>query len=196
MTSLYVSSGSLLHRLPASLKLLLLCAAGIGLFAVADWRLMLGALGVSLLLYPLAKIPPRLLWQQLKALYWLILLLALVQWWALGWAAAVAAAARLLTLLLAANLLTLTTRTTALVDTLTWLCGGLRFVGLRPERVGLALSLALRFLPVIIEVTHDVRDAQRSRGLEFSVMATAIPTIVRTLKMADDIADAIEARQG
>lgn len=196
MTSLYSAGHSLIHRLPAGIKLLLLCIAGIGLFYITDWRLMLGVLVGAMLLYPLAHIPLPLLLHQLYALLWLIVLLAIVQWWMQTWQAAITASGRLLSLLLLANLATLTTRTTDLIDALTRGLKGLRFIGLNPERISLTISLALRFLPVIIEVTHEVRAAQKARGLEFSLLATAVPVIVRTLKMADDIADAIDARQG
>lgn len=195
MTGLYSAGHSLIHRLPAGLKLLLLCAAGIGLFHLGDWRPMLAVLAGSMLLYPLARLPLTVLTRQLYALAWLIVLLAAFQWWIQGWQAAITAAARLATLLLLANLITLTTRTVAIIDALTCALKGLRVVGLNPERISLTISLALRFLPVIIEVTHEVRAAQKARGLEFSLLATAIPVIVRTLKMADDIADAIDARQ-
>lgn len=196
MTGLYNAGHSLIHRLPAGLKLFLLCAAGIGLFHLSDWRPMLAVLTGIVLLYPLARLPLSVLVRQLQALAWLLVLLAAFQWWAQGWQTAVTSSARLAALLLLANLITLTTRTTAIIDALTRVLSGLRFIGVNPDRISLTISLALRFLPVIIEVTHEVRAAQKARGLEFSLLATAIPVIVRTLKMADDIADAIDARQG
>lgn len=195
MTGLYSAGHSVIHRLPAGFKLLLLFGAGIGLFYIKDWHWILIGLGSGMVLYPLAQIPLRLLLRQLYTLSWLIALLAVFQWWAQGWQVAITASARLLCLLLLANLLTLTTRTTDSIDALTRALKGLRFIGLNPERISLTISLTLRFLPVIIEVTHEVRAAQKARGLEFSLLATAVPVIVRTLKMADDIADAIDARQ-
>ena len=60
--------------------------------------------------------------------------------------------------------------------------------------VSLALSLTLRFIPVLAQVVQDVQEAQRARGLERNLVALAAPVIVRTLKMADDVADAIDAR--
>lgn len=196
MTGLYSAGHSLIHRLPAGFKLLLLCGAGIGLFYITEWRWMLVGFASCLALYPVAHIPMRLLLRQLYTLSWLIVLLAFFQWWTQDWQTAITSSARLLTLLLLANLLTLTTRTTDSIDALTHALAGLRLIGLNPERISLTISLTLRFLPVIIEVTHEVRAAQKARGLEFSLLATAVPVIVRTLKMADDIADAIDARQG
>ena len=196
MTGVYCPGTSLIHRLPAGVKLLLLCAMGIVLFHLPDWRALLAVLIAVVLLYPLAHLPLSRLFRQLYALAGLLTLLAVFQWWAQGWQTAIATSARLAALLLLANLIALTARTTAIIDALTHMLSGLRFIGVNPARVSLAISLALRFLPVIIDITHEVRAAQKARGLEFSLLATAVPVIVRTLKMADDIADAIDARQG
>ncbi len=54
--------------------------------------------------------------------------------------------------------------------------------------------MVLRFIPVIATVASEIRDAQRARGLDRSILAMIVPLIIRTLKMADDVADAIEAR--
>ena len=78
----------------------------------------------------------------------------------------------------------------ALQGGLVWL----RAIGVNPAKVSLAISLALRFIPVLAAVTSEVREAQRARGLDANILAIAVPVVVRTLKMADDIAAAIEAR--
>jgi|GEM_PF-839179 len=67
-------------------------------------------------------------------------------------------------------------------------------LGVNPARVSLAVSLTLRFIPVVAQTVQDVREAQRARGIEKNMLALAVPVIVRTLKMADDVADAIDAR--
>jgi len=102
--------------------------------------------------------------------------------------------ARLAALMLMAALVTLTTRTSEMIDALEKGLFWLRFLRINPAKVSLALSLALRFIPVLAGITAEVREAQKARGLDRSVLAVAIPVIVRTLKMADDIAAALEAR--
>jgi biotin transport system permease protein len=67
-------------------------------------------------------------------------------------------------------------------------------LGADVEKISLALSLALRFIPLIASVGAEVREAQRARGLDGSLVALAVPLLVRTLKMGEDIADAIDAR--
>ena len=47
---------------------------------------------------------------------------------------------------------------------------------------------------MLAQITQEVREAQKARGLERSVIAVAMPVAIRTIKMADDISDAIESR--
>lgn len=101
---------------------------------------------------------------------------------------------RLASLLLLASLVTLTTRSSDMIDALEKGLGWLYYLGINPGKVSLALSLALRFIPVLASITEEVREAQKARGLDKSVIAIAVPVIVRMLKMADDISAAIEAR--
>ena len=61
-------------------------------------------------------------------------------------------------------------------------------------RVSLAVSLVLRFVPDILTRWRDIREAQAARGLASHPVALLVPLLVRTLKGADDVAAAIEAR--
>ncbi|MFP3340670.1 energy-coupling factor transporter transmembrane component T, partial [Micrococcus sp. SIMBA_131] len=67
-------------------------------------------------------------------------------------------------------------------------------LGVRTESISLAISLTFRFIPVLTSVVREVREAQSARGLERSVFAIAIPSIIRTLRMSEEISDAIDAR--
>jgi biotin transport system permease protein len=97
-------------------------------------------------------------------------------------------------LLMLAGLVTLTTRTSDMIEAMERGFAALRFTGINPRKVGLALSLALRFIPVLAAMTVEVREAQKVRGLDNSIIAIAIPLIVRMLRMSDQISEAIEAR--
>jgi len=122
------------------------------------------------------------------------LLLFAVEWWMVSGQSGVLVIARLAALMLMAALVTLTTRTTEMIDALEKGLFWLRYVRINPAKVSLALSLAMRFIPVLAAIVAEVREAQKARGLDRSLIAIAIPVIVRTLKMADDIAAALEAR--
>ena len=190
----YVPGRSLLHRLPPGLKILTLALSGTLLFAFPRLELAGGALLLVVLLYPLARIPLRTMLLQIKPLLWILLLLFAVQWWLVSWQSAAMVVLRLMALMLTASLVTLTTRVSEMVDALENGLFWLRFLRINPAKVSMALSLALRFIPVLAAITAEVREAQRARGLERSIIAVAIPVMVRTLKMADDIAAALDAR--
>lgn len=194
--SLYVPGRSWLHRLAPGVKLTALLLAGVGVFLVRDLRLLLGLLMASLALYALSGLGARLAWHSLRPALGLLLFFFAVQGVTAGWEVAAVTALRFGVMILLGALLTLTTRVS---DVLAALERGLRPLarfGVDPDKVSLACSLTLRFIPVTLQVVADVREAQRARGQERHLIALAVPVIVRTLKMADDVADALEARGG
>jgi biotin transport system permease protein len=190
----YVPGASPLHRCPAGAKILALIGAGSLLFAWPRLDLALAVLGLAGLLYRIAGIPVRLMLAQLRPLAWILSLLVLVQLALDGWLAGLLVAARLAALVLLAGLVTLTTRSADLIEALQRGLSWLRPLGVNPAKAGLAVALTLRFIPVLAAVTAEVREAQRARGLERSLVALTIPVVVRMLKMSDDIAAAIDAR--
>lgn len=194
MTGLYHPGDSLLHRLPPGLKLLVLAGLGTGLFLTGSLTVVGLFVAAVLALYALARVPVALFIAQLRPLAWVLAILFAAQWLIDSLPAAVFMAARLGGLILLAALVTLTTRSSAMIETLTRALGPLHVLGVNPARVGLTLSLALRFIPVLAAITAEVREAQAARGLDRSVMALAVPVLLRLLRMSDDIAEAIDAR--
>ncbi|MBK1624878.1 energy-coupling factor transporter transmembrane component T family protein [Afifella marina] len=185
---------SFLHELPAAAKLLVLAGAGTGLVLVGSLPVLAGAFLATLLLYWLAGISRRQAFQQLRPLLWLLVLLFIVQGVWQSWELGALVVLRISTLILLAAFVTLTTRTDALIAAVESALTPFRRFGVNPAKVGLAFSLALRFIPVIAQQANDIRDAQRARGLGANPVALALPLIVRTLRMASDVADAIDAR--
>ena len=120
--------------------------------------------------------------------------LFLVELLVIDWYTATLVVVRFFTLILAATLVTLTTRSSALLDALEFAMRPLSTLGVNTAKVSLALTLAIRFIPMIASIVAEIREAQRARGLERSVLAVAVPAVVRTLKAADDVAAAIDAR--
>ena len=97
---------------------------------------------------------------------------------------------------LLAALVTLTTRTTALVDVVVTTARPLRRIGVDPDRVGLIVALGIRCVPVVLSLAAEVRDAQLARGLTASPRAFAVPLVVRALRHADSLGEALVARGG
>ncbi|MFB2530873.1 energy-coupling factor transporter transmembrane protein EcfT [Paracoccus sp. p3-h83] len=194
MNGLYHPGDSLIHRLPAGAKLVALAAAGTLMVLTAAPAVIGGFLVAVLALYAAAQAPARLIWAQIRPLIWVLAILFAAQWVFVGPLPAVVIVTRLAGLVLLAGLVTLTTRSSAMIETITRALSPLARFGLRPARISLTLSLALRFIPVMAQITDEVRQAQRARGLDRSIIALTVPVIVRMLKMADDIAQAIDAR--
>tara|TARA_R110000868_G_scaffold97614_2_gene268458 strand:+ start:42874 stop:43476 length:603 start_codon:yes stop_codon:yes gene_type:complete len=194
IAGLYIDGQSALHRAQAGLKVLALIALGTGVFLISDWPVLGGVLITVLALYPVSGFGPKILWAQIKPMIWLLILFFVVQLWLNDWQAGLVVILRLAGIVLFAGLVTLTTKTSDMLAALERALMPLARFGVNPEKVSLAFSMVLRFIPVIAHVGHEIRDAQRARGLDKSIIALIVPLIIRTLKMADDVADAIEAR--
>lgn len=194
MIGLYRPGTSVLHRLPAGAKLAGLVVAGIGSTLIRTPEVTAGALVVVLLGYAVARVPVGVLLQLVRPLLLFLVPLAIFQTLVTGWERATVIVGVILVLVVLANLVTLTTRTSDLIDVVVRLCRPLRPVGVNPERVGLMLQLAIRAVPLVIDLGRRVREAQHARGLGASPRAFAVPLIVGALRRADDLGDALSAR--
>lgn len=196
MTSLglYVPGGSPLHRMRAGAKLLLMVLAGAASILLdRPWQVAL-AVVLALGCYLVAGLPLSLALRQVRPLLWVVGVVALFHLVVDGWESAVVFAGVIVLLVLLASLVTLTTRTTDMVDAVVHALRPLRRLGVQPERVGLLMALGIRSVPVVVGLAEEVRDAQRARGLSTSARAFAVPLIVRSLRHADALGDALVAR--
>lgn len=194
MIGMYRPGDSPLHRARAGAKLLALLAFGV---AVA-WRPTLVTVAVACLMvvtgYLAAHFTPQVLLQQVWPLRWWVLAIAVFQWWGRGPAAATVVTGTLLASVAAATLVTLTTPLQTLLAATVRALGPLRRVGVNPERVGLVLMLTLRTVPVITELAAQSTQARRARGLERSPRALLTPLVIRTVRRADQLGEALAAR--
>ena len=155
---------------------------------------LLVALGIVLLLYGAADLSVRVALRQLRPLVWIGAFTIVFHLLVNGLQRAVVVVGVLAVLVLLAALVTLTTRTTDLVDAVVAACRPLRVLRVDPERVGLMLALGIRCVPVVVGLAEEVRDAQRARGLTASPRAFAVPLLVRSLRHADALGEALTAR--
>jgi biotin transport system permease protein len=95
---------------------------------------------------------------------------------------------------LAAGLVTVTTPLADLLDAVVAVTRPLRRVGVDPERVALVLALAVRSVPVVAGLARDVQEARLARGAGRSVRAFAVPLVIRTVRYADRLGEALAAR--
>jgi len=195
MQGLYVVGETWIHRLPAGRKLLVLVLAGWGLMWVTHPAWLTLALAVVWMLFWMARVSMRSVWRRMRPLAWFLVVIGLYVAWADGWHAAAAAMLRLAALVLLGLLVTLTTPIAAMMDVVTTLLRPLERLGLlRAERVSLAFGITMRMVPELYIQWNQIREAQAARGLESHPVALIVPMLVRTLKRADDMAEAIDAR--
>lgn len=182
------------HRLPAGLKLFIVFFVSIGLFYFASLSLAIVSLIVVWFLFFLAGFPFFKPVLELKKISWLLVALFIVQYFSVNFESAALIVIRLSSLLLLATLVTLTTPFSKMMACFEKLFSFMRVFGVNPAKISLGLSLTLRFIAVFSDISQEVREAQKARGLEKSVFAVIMPVLIRSLKVQADVAAAIEAR--
>jgi biotin transport system permease protein len=193
--SLYVPGHSWLHRLPAGVKLALLAALGAGLMWLSNLIALQLALLILIFLLAQAGVGAAQVWRQIRPMIVLLALLAIYTSLVQTPAEALEMTLRLLSLMLSGVLVTLTTPLAAMMEVLERLLKPLEKLGLlKADRVALAFGLTLRLIPELSLQWNEIREAQAARGLRTSVLTLGVPMLMRTLRRAEEIAEAIDAR--
>ena len=194
MIGLYHPGSSPLHRAPAAVKLLALLVGTTALVVVRSPAAVGVAAAVVLAFVAVARLPAQLAWRQVWPLRWFVVVLVPLQWWSGGARAAVVVVGTLVVSVLGAAVVTLTTRVSAMLDLIERGTEPLRRFGVDPERVALVLALTIRAVPVLAATAGEVGDARRARGLQRSLRALLVPLVVRTVRHADRLGEALVAR--
>lgn len=195
MISLYHPGTSLLHRSPAGLKLASFALLALALFFLpASWVSVAALLVLPVLGYAFAGLPAQLLLTDLRRLLMLMVFLAVTQLIFLDLITAATNSARVVSIVLLAQVLTRTTQIESIITTAERMFAPLRRFGAHPTKIGLAMALVLTTIGQLSLVIRQVRDAQRSRGVRLAPWSWVVPTLVLSLKHADDVADALTAR--
>ena len=216
----YYPTGSLIHRLDPRLKLLATLVYLISLFICPKWQgLFVSALWLMIIIR-ISKVPFLYIARQLKVIIVLLAISAafnlfltngevLVQLGRLaitreGIWRAVFIAARLIMLVMGTSLLTFTSTPNQLTDGMET---GLRFlkkIRVPVHEIAMMMSIALRFIPTLIEETDKIMKAQKARGADFetgnilkkakNMIPLLVPLFVGAFRRADDLATAMDAR--
>lgn len=190
----YRKGASVLHRLPAGVKLAGLAGLSAVVFVIADVESLGALLLAALAALALARPDGASLRAGLVPVLPMLAIILALQLWFDTAEVAVVTCLRLAILATAAFAVSLTTRTD---DLLALLIAGLRRFerfGVEPERVALAVSLALRFVPLMLDTLGEMRLAARARGVERLRPALIGAFVVRILRFAEDVADALDLR--
>ncbi len=190
----YVPGTSPLHRCPAGAKLVGLAVLLGGLAVARTPRGVTVGLVVVAGLAALARVGARPVFAQAWPLRWVVVVLGAFQLWTSDLRTAYVVVGSLVVAALLAGMLLLTTPTQEILDALVTALRPLRRVGVDPDRAGLVLALTIRSIPVVARLAGEVAQARRARGVDRSVRAFAVPLVIRTVRYADRLGEALAAR--
>jgi len=193
MIGLYSPGTSFIHRAPTLLKLFLLSLCVVVIGTSPDPRLVAGAGAAVVLLILIARVPVRAAVAQIAPILLILLVAVPIQGLLSGWAVAALMAGRLLVAVALAALFTMTTTVTAVLEAFQTLLRPFgRFID--ADRVGLLVALTIRCIPLVADIVREVIEARTARGTHGSLLAIAVPVVVRSLYAADALGEALIAR--
>ena len=211
---------SILHRLDPRMKIILLFVLVIVIFFARSWAAygLLSAVTVALIF--VSRVPPLTVLKSIKPLAWIILFTLLIHfvshdgeviakiyvfkvtWEGIFYGAQIGL--RLVLLIVLASLLTFTTSPLKLTDATEKLLSPLKRIGVPAHELAMMMTIAIRFVPTLLEETDKIIKAQKSRGLDFesggllkklrAMVPILVPLFLSSFRRADDLALAMEAR--
>ena len=206
------------HRLDPRTKLIMLLIYIIALFQAKAWPSYLILVTVTLVCMYISKIRLINIFKGLKPMMFIIILTGLLnifytkgtpvrEGWIITWEGidhAVKMILRITLLITGTFLLTYTTSPMALTDGLESLMKPLKKIRVPVHEITLIMSMALRFIPTLIEETDKIMSAQRARGSDFetgnliqrakALLPILVPLFVSSFRRADELAIAMESR--
>lgn len=217
----YYPVDSPIHRLDPRVKLAATFLFIIGIFCVDNFLgFGLAILMLALVVYK-AKIPFSYLLRGLKAIFILLIFSVvmnlflnrqgeeLVSFWIFtitdpGVYTAAFLGLRLILLVLGSSVMTLTTTPLELTDGIEKAMRPLKKIRVPVHEIAMMMSIALRFIPILLEETDKIMKAQQARGADFesgnilqrakSMVPILVPLFISAFRRADDLATAMEAR--
>ncbi|TFJ46849.1 cobalt ABC transporter ATP-binding protein [Carnobacterium divergens] len=217
----YIPGDSIIHRLDPRAKLLAsFYFIGI-IFLANNWQTYLFLFAFTMATIALSKIKYKFFINGVKPLIWLILFTVVLQvlfsrggevyfeWGPIvisqfGLLNGVFIFCRFVLIIFMSTLLTLTTAPLALTDAIEFLLRPLNVVKFPVHEIALMLSIALRFVPTLMDETEKIMNAQRARGVDFgegnvfqqmkSIVPLLVPLFVSSFNRAEELATAMEAR--
>lgn len=217
----YFPGNSIIHRMDPRMKLVLVVAVIVLIFLMNTLIGNLVVFGFLVLTIILSRVNIKFVLRGLKPLLFIIILTfvlntffysggtELFSWWIFrvseeGLMNAVRLAVRLIFLITATTMLTLTTSPIALTDGIESLLKPLKRVKFPVHELAMMMTIAMRFIPTLIEETDKIMKAQTARGAEFDsgsifkraagMVPLLVPLFVSAFRRADELAFAMESR--
>ena len=219
----YYPTSSVIHKLDPRVKILSVILYVVAVFLVKQFYFLgfLACLLFLTLVTILAKIPLVKLLKSIKAILFFIILSAIIQlffnqtgkvllsFWIIkitdgGLITAAFIILRITLVVMGASLLTFTTSPVEIADGIESLLFPLKLVKFPVHEFALIMSIALRFIPTLIDETDRIIKAQKSRGADFesgnifkrvkALIPILIPLLISSFRRADELADAMDSR--
>ena len=217
----YYPADSILHKLDPRVKLVGTIGFLVALFLINSWVGYVVATVFLIAMIRLSKVPFHFIVRGLKTIFIILMITlvfnlfltpgdrVLVQIWKLritdqGLRTAIFMAIRLIYLIIGSSLMTLTTTPNDLTDGLETLLGPLKKLHVPVHEISMRMSIALRFIPILLEETDKIMKAQMARGADFehgnliqrakNLVPLLVPLFISAFRRANDLAMAMEAR--
>ncbi len=216
----YYPADSIIHKLDPRVKLIITFAFMISLFLFNN---LLGYVIVTIFLFgviKLSKVPIKFIFKGLKTII-IILLLTVIfnlfltpgepifKLWIIkitkeGIISATFMGIRLSYIIIGSSIMTFTTTPNHLTDGLEKIMNPLKKIRIPVHEISMMMSIALRFIPILLEETDKIMKAQMARGADFesggilkrakSMIPLLVPLFISAFRRANDLAMAMEAR--
>lgn len=219
----YVPGHSILHRLDPRYKIILLIASIVFLFLTANYISLAWMLLFTVTAMILSRIPLKMYLSNLKPILPILILTSilsalyvktgriLVEFWAIKIYSdcierIVFMLMRILLLIILSAMLSYTTSPTSLTSAIESLLSPLRWIGLggAVHIMAMTMTIALRFIPTLIEETAKIMNAQKARGADFesgglikrvkALLPVLVPLLISSVRRAEELANAMECR--
>lgn len=216
----YYQADSAIHKLDPRVKLVATICFIISLFVVKNWLGYVLAAVFLAVMIKLSKVPFKFMVKGMRAIVFILMITvvfnlfltpgeALVSFWKLtitreGLQIAVMMAIRLSFLIIGSSVMTLTTTPNSLTDGMEKLMNPLKIFRVPVHEVAMMMSIALRFIPILLEETDKIMKAQIARGADFesgnlvkkakAMVPLLVPLFISAFRRANDLAMAMEAR--
>ena len=209
---------SFIHKLDPRTKILFVVLFIIGLFQAKSWLGYGVVIALAMLCVAISGIKPKAIFKGLKPMLIIIALTAILNifytkgtpvlpGWPITWEGidrAVKMMLRITLLITGTFLLTYTTSPMSLTDGLEILMNPLKKIKVPVHEITIMMSMALRFIPTLIEETDKIMSAQKARGADFetgklaqrakALLPVLVPLFVSSFRRADELAVAMESR--
>jgi len=216
----YFPGDTFIHRLDPRIKIIITALFITSLFFINKFYPYLFIIGFIVLAVNMSKVPFKYILKGLRPLMVLILITFFINIFMTkgevlfelgplavtkeGLRQAVFMALRLIFLITGTSLLTLTTSPISLTDGIEKLLSPFKKVGLPAHELAMMMTIALRFIPTLLEETDKIMKAQMARGADFesgniirrakNLVPLLVPLFINAFRRADELAIAMEAR--